>query len=487
MMLTSTGPAAVQVVNSTGVTLDSDYINGFPGSGHPALSIDGTSSDVTVSRTYLAAGGGAVSDGAISVASGARNVTITGDALAASGITATDVQGLDVTNNTIQRGCYPAVDVEGASTGVSVENNLFEDANATTDYMMGGFPSQCTQQGHTWDPDVTVAGGSSSATTADYNAFYVYGSDATAPYDWAGTGYPTLAAFRSGTRQGAHDVDDTVEAAGTSLRLNSSANMDLMPRAGSAVIGSADPDAPGKLSTDFFGVSPYDSRGAVQYVNPDPTLAVAMSGADTSAYGITLHTDITSSAAQLNVTTAWGDGTTSSTTSYGPSSLTSDHVYAKLGTYTVTVTVSDGDGNTVTNSVPVETAGSDYTAYGPTRLLDTRSGTGAPKAKVPAHGMVRLKIAGNGAVPADVSAAVLNLTVTNPTTSGFITAYPDGETRPGTSNVNFTAGRTVPNLSLVPVAANGYVDLYTPAAAPWTSSPTSTATSPRTPPPDTSR
>jgi hypothetical protein len=52
------------------------------------------------------------------------------------------------------------------------------------------------------------------------------------------------------------------------------------------------------------------------------------------------------------------------------------------------------------------------------------------------------------------------VTVTNPTAASFLTAYPDGSTRPATSNLNVTAGQTTPNLVTVPVGADGRVDFY---------------------------
>ena len=43
--------------------------------------------------------------------------------------------------------------------------------------------------------------------------------------------------------------------------------------------------------------------------------------------------------------------------------------------------------------------------------------------------------------------------------NGAVIAYPDGISPPNTSNLNYTAGQTVPNLAIVPVGADGYVDL----------------------------
>jgi hypothetical protein len=75
-----------------------------------------------------------------------------------------------------------------------------------------------------------------------------------------------------------------------------------------------------------------------------------------------------------------------------------------------------------------------------------------------------VKVAGVGGVPADAKAVSLNLTVTNPRTPGFLTAYPCDEPRPVASNVNFTSDKTVAGAAIVPVAADGTVCVFTSAA-----------------------
>ena len=92
-----------------------------------------------------------------------------------------------------------------------------------------------------------------------------------------------------------------------------------------------------------------------------------------------------------------------------------------------------------------------YVALTPTRLLDTRTGTGAPKARVATRATVTLQVTGQGGVPASgVSAVVLNVTAVAPTRPGFVTVYGQGSL-PTVSNLNFVAGQTVPNLVMVPV------------------------------------
>lgn len=94
----------------------------------------------------------------------------------------------------------------------------------------------------------------------------------------------------------------------------------------------------------------------------------------------------------------------------------------------------------------------------PARILDTRSGNGAPAAPVPANGGLDLQVTGRGGVPATgVTAVVLNITVTAPVTSGYITVYPSGGTRPASSNLNFVARQSVPNLVNVAVGTGGRI------------------------------
>jgi N-acetyl-anhydromuramyl-L-alanine amidase AmpD len=107
------------------------------------------------------------------------------------------------------------------------------------------------------------------------------------------------------------------------------------------------------------------------------------------------------------------------------------------------------------------TSGSTFTSAGPVRAMDTRYGTGGvAKARVAAAGTVKLKVAGvNGLPSTGLTAVVMNVTAVNPSTAGVVTVYPDGITRPTVSNLNFTAGQTIPNLVVVPVK-NGVVDFY---------------------------
>ncbi|MFE1380251.1 hypothetical protein ACFW6S_15045 [Streptomyces sp. NPDC058740] len=109
--------------------------------------------------------------------------------------------------------------------------------------------------------------------------------------------------------------------------------------------------------------------------------------------------------------------------------------------------------------------GSTYEPLTPTRLMDTRSGLGVAQGKVGPGGVATLQVTGKGGIPAeDVTAVVLNVTATAPTSGSFVSVHPDGTTRTSASNLNFTAGQTIPNLVVVPVV-NGKVNFYNRAGS----------------------
>lgn len=126
--------------------------------------------------------------------------------------------------------------------------------------------------------------------------------------------------------------------------------------------------------------------------------------------------------------------------------------------------VADVGGWFTDSSNPLAT-GRAFTAVTPARVLDTRNGTGGYAAPLGAGATVALAVAGNGGVPLMSSstpptAVVLNVTVTNTTGWSDLIVYPDDATRPQTSDLNWHAGMTVPNLVIVKLGADGKIALY---------------------------
>ncbi len=105
--------------------------------------------------------------------------------------------------------------------------------------------------------------------------------------------------------------------------------------------------------------------------------------------------------------------------------------------------------------------GSPFHPITPVRILDSRSGIGGPVGPFGPAEQRNLDVTGVGGVPtAGVTAIVVNVTVTQPTTASHLTVWPDGETMPPTSNLNFVAGQTVPNLVVVKVGPDGEIAIF---------------------------
>ncbi len=89
-------------------------------------------------------------------------------------------------------------------------------------------------------------------------------------------------------------------------------------------------------------------------------------------------------------------------------------------------------------------AGSPLTPLTPKRLIDTRQAGGKPGAG--SDTAVQL--------PAGAAAGALMVTVTQPSASGWVSAYPCGTQWPGTSTVNFVAGQTIAGGAIVPAGTD---------------------------------
>jgi hypothetical protein len=143
-----------------------------------------------------------------------------------------------------------------------------------------------------------------------------------------------------------------------------------------------------------------------------------------------------------------------------------------LGLGNVVVVTPSG----TSNGSPFTAEHSDpYSTLSPIRICDTRVGnpsnltgqaaqcnggvanTGSTLA---AGSSKSITVAGQFNVPADATAAVLNVTVVNPKASGFVNAYPAGAAMPLSSNIDYVSGQVVPNLVEVGIGTNGQVSFY---------------------------
>ncbi len=125
--------------------------------------------------------------------------------------------------------------------------------------------------------------------------------------------------------------------------------------------------------------------------------------------------------------------------------------------------VVDVEGYTATAAAQGAGSGLYNALSSPTRICDTRSGAAnsVPSNPCTGHtlapgGTLNVQVAGANGVPAGAIAVVVNLTVVNPAAAGYLSAYPLGSPPvPASSNVNFTAGQTVPNRAIVALSSGG--------------------------------
>jgi hypothetical protein len=446
----------VAVNDSSHITLDSVTSQG-PGE---AVEITGTSADVAITHDVLYG----LSGGVLITSGGSGDVISTNEIVSEKqgGVVVEGAANTVIASNTIwgSAGSAGLIALSANSTGASIENNVLD------------LSVQPAEDGY----EIAVDPTSVTGTTEDYN---VVSPESAPEYSWADVAYGSQSTFATASGQGKHDLLD-------SPRFDSApyTNVDYAPQ-----INSANSAAPGMLGTDLYGYpctadpvvpvtgagSPaYCARGAVQqqYTTTVDATATAMGalsvdlGSSVSQTSVIENTPITIQSwptPAVSYVVNWGDGMTSAST---PGSTTETvtpltRTYAKIGTYTITDTAELTDGTTAVTTSTFTTAGSAYTPFGPTRVLDTRKGLGAPKAKVAAGKSIDVKLAGVDGIPADATAVALNLTVTDTAGSGYLAVVPAGD-GVSTSNLNYGAGQTVANSVIVPVV-NGSISIYNEA------------------------
>jgi hypothetical protein len=111
------------------------------------------------------------------------------------------------------------------------------------------------------------------------------------------------------------------------------------------------------------------------------------------------------------------------------------------------------------------TSGDAYVPLSPSRIFDTRSGSGyagAGSTLGPAS-TVSVPVTSVGGVPVSASAVVVNIAVVNTTAPSYIEAYPSGSPPPSstpTVNQNWLPGEVLSTKAIVGVGSNGDIALY---------------------------
>jgi len=236
------------------------------------------------------------------------------------------------------------------------------------------------------------------------------------------------------------------------------------------------PNDAGQLSAGsaFTPISPtrvLDTRdgtgrgGAVRMVGPNETLALDLS-ARIPANATSVVINLTAISVTSNtVITAWADGQPrpdASNLNLAPGDARANLVTVAVGANrSVDLWNSQGSLDLIGDLAGYYATGSGslFTAQSPSRVLDTRDGTGRGGAvgRLAANQTIVLDL--SSVLPATATAVVLNLTGVNPSQYTVITAWPDGAPKPNASNLNIMGGTNTPNLATVQLGANRRIDI----------------------------
>ncbi len=111
---------------------------------------------------------------------------------------------------------------------------------------------------------------------------------------------------------------------------------------------------------------------------------------------------------------------------------------------------------------PQEPGAGLYEGLMPTRIFDTRMGSGYAGQGHPIGQMSTesLNVLGIGGIPSTgVLAVSVNITVTDTSSNGYLTAYSTASAEPLTSNLNFFQGESVANEAIIGISTNGTIDI----------------------------
>ncbi len=104
-----------------------------------------------------------------------------------------------------------------------------------------------------------------------------------------------------------------------------------------------------------------------------------------------------------------------------------------------------------------------FTGMTPVRVLDTRDGTGvvgSRQARLDRGSIVQVQVTGVNGVPDDAVAVMLNVTITEASGPGYVTAWPCGKSRPLASFLNFISRVDQADLTPVRVGSGGKVCIF---------------------------
>jgi hypothetical protein len=138
-------------------------------------------------------------------------------------------------------------------------------------------------------------------------------------------------------------------------------------------------------------------------------------------------------------------------------------IYNPTGSVDVVVDV----GGYFTDASNASANGSQFIPTTPARITDTRSGSGEPNAghTLGPGATLGFQVSGAGVPASGITAAVLNVTVTNPTQQSYLTTWPTGTPQPYISDLNWVPGETTANLVEPKLGSDGSLRVYNAAGS----------------------
>jgi parallel beta-helix repeat protein len=171
------------------------------------------------------------------------------------GIDDLNATGQRIISNTVYDNVAAGINVEGTSTGATIEDNISVD---------NGINSPRTKSNIRVDPNST------SGTTVDYNLVYL-SVPGQVMYVWGSTSYTSLAAFHAATGQESHGIQDNPGWVAYGSDFHLTASSPAIDSADSGVSGETATDLEGNPRVDIAGVPntgsgprDYDDRGAYE-------------------------------------------------------------------------------------------------------------------------------------------------------------------------------------------------------------------------------
>jgi hypothetical protein len=182
---------------------------------------------------------------------------------------------------------------------------------------------------------------------------------------------------------------------------------------------------------------------------------------------------------------AWGDAANLSVTATGAEPLTYQWYVGASGTttnpvagatgssyttpalvsttsYWVRVSNAFGTADSTTATITVDSPSTSFYTVTPCRLVDTRAADGPALAGGTSRTFV---LTGKCDLPVTAKAVSVNVTVTEPTSTGHLRLYPGGTTLPLVSAINYSPGQTRANNAVLALGAAGNLSVRCDQAA----------------------